>query len=298
MVTRATSTRHRRNQFATILFGALSISIGLAFVGYVAGRGRAVTPPPVEQRAYVPQFQAVDVPVPDRPIPAGTLVREIPVRYEKFPEHQLPAGVVRELGAVRDAVTLVALPGGLPILQVNIGSADEGENSLSRRIPPGMRAMSIKIDASMAVDGLNKSGVVVDVLLLEKNRTTVVAEQVKVISLDRQSLAGASTTQSMGSQAVTLVVTQEQCLAINTAMALGKISFAVRHGADSGRWKSTHFAATDLSANPNIRPASKIEGVVSFGTGSERKSFALIDGAWIASEHEPKGFFVRHTDVR
>ena len=297
MVTRATYSHHRRTQFATMAFGALSVSIGVAFVAYVAGRGRVVTPPPVEQRAYVPQFQAVDVPVPDRPIPAGTLVREIPVRFEKFPEHQLPHGVVRELGAVRDAVTLVALPGGLPILQVSIGSAEEGENSLSGRIPPGMRAMSIKVDASMAVDGFTKSGVVVDVLLIEKSRTTVVAEQVKVISLDRSPQSGAVAGQSLGGQSVTLVVTQEQCLAINTAMALGKISFAVRHGGDSGRWKSTHFAATDFSGNPNSRPASRIEGVVSYGKGAERKSFALVDGAWIASEHEPKGFVVVHKEA-
>lgn len=271
------------------------MSLGVGGFAFVIGKGQVPEVKVEQSRAYVPEFNVVEVPVPDRPVGAGSIMRDVPIRFEKFPEHQLPRGVVRDVGRVRDTVTLVALPGGLPILDVNLGSPDEASNPLVGRIPPGMRAMTVRVDATSAVEGWARSGSVVDVLLVEKNKTTVVAEQVKIISTERSLSAAVSLDPSAAiPSTVTLLVTQEQCLAINTAVAVGKIAFALRSGADAEQWRDSDFDANDLSGASGKKAAAKVEGVVSFGTGATKRNYALVNGKWIPSDSMPTGFFVHH----
>ena len=298
MVGRASSSLSRRPELAGRLLGLFAVFVGVGGAAYSMGRGHGSFTEPKEVRAYVPEFNVVEIPVPEAPVPAGALLREVPVRYEKFPEHQLPTGVVREIGTVRDAVTLVALPGGLPILHVNIGSSDEASHPLVGRIPPGMRAMTVRVDATAAVEGWARSGTFVDVLLVEKSRTTVVAEQVKIISAERSLSAGVQSATAPIPSTVTLLVTQEQCLAINTAVALGKIAFALRSGGDADSWRATQFAAKDLSQGATRRDDPKIEGAVSVGVGTQKRNYALVNGRWIPSESTPTGFFVSRKTPR
>jgi len=245
-------------------------------------------------RVFVPEFNVIEVPVPEKPVPAGTLVREIVFRPEKYPEHQLPRGVIREPSKDLDAMTLVALPAGLPILEENIGSADEATNPILGHIPPGMRAMTLRVDATTAVEGWVRSGSFVDVLLVEKSKTSVVAEKVKVISAERSlspiEASGSSTIPST----VTLLVTQEQCLALNTAIPLGRISFALRSNRDGEGWRDTYFSSDDLAPPGDEQGAQKVEGVVSVGEGASRKQFALVGGAWLPAESVPEGFLLHN----
>lgn len=293
MVARTPTSTSRRAVNASRYLGLIVMSIGIGGAAYIGGKGSAPEARVERSRAYVPEFNVVEVPVPNRPVGAGVTMRDVPIRLEKFPEHQLPQGVVRDVGRVRDAVTLVALPGGLPILDVNLGSSDEASNPLVGRIPPGMRAMTVRVDATSAVEGWARSGSVVDVLLVEKSKTTVVAENVKIISTERSLSAAVSLdTEAPIPSTVTLLVTQEQCLAINTAVAVGKIAFALRGGADGERWRDNHFDADDLSGSPGKTASAKVEGVISFGKGSDKRNYALVDGRWIPADTVPTGFFV------
>jgi pilus assembly protein CpaB len=233
----------------------------------------------------------VEVPVPERPVPVGAMLRDAPLRLEKYPEHQLPRGVVREMAAVRERVALVALPAGLPIVNENIGSLDEASNPILGHILPGMRAMTVRVDATTSVEGWVRGGSIVDVLLVEKGKTSVVAEKVKVISAERSLSPLDGGSGPTVPSTVTLLVTQEQCLAINTAVPLGKISFALRSSRDIDSWRDTKFSPDDLS--PSIGGA-KIEGMVSVGSGSDERRFALVNGAWLPAESVPDGFLLKN----
>jgi len=271
----------------------LLLGIGLAGGSYLMGRGSPVEARVERSRAYVPEFKVVEVPVPDRPVGAGISIRDVPVRFEKFPEHQLPEGVIRDIGRVRDSVTLVALPGGLPILDVNLGTGEEASNPLVGRIPQGMRAMTVRVDVTAVVEGWARSGSIVDVLLVEKHGTRVVAERVKIISTERSlSATGSLDPSAAVPSTVTLLVTQEQCLAINTAVAVGKIAFALRGGADGESWRDGDFEASDLSDPEGKKRKPKVEGVVSVGNGKRKRRYALVEGKWIPAESMPAGFFV------
>ncbi len=292
MANRVTRSDIRRYSSVGPLVGLLVMSLGLCGLAYSVGSrahndaGQAVS------RAFIPEFSVVEVPVPERPVPAGTLLREVRVRRERYPEHQLPSGALRDLEALRDGVVLAALPAGLPILRENIGSQDEATNPILGHIPPGMRAMTVRVDATAAVEGWVRGGSVVDVLLVEKARTSVVAEKVKVISAERSL----SPVDAAGSPAipstVTLLVTQEQCLAINTAVPLGKIAFALRSQRDSEGWRDTHFSSDDLASAQDSQPKMNVEGVVSVGEGTQARRFALVNGAWLPAQDIPKGFLL------
>ena len=294
MVSRVSTPSARRHTPVGRVLGVLLLGIGVAGAAFVAGRSSPTEARVERSRAYVPEFNVVEVPVPDRPVGAGIPIRDVPIRLEKFPEHQLPGGAVRDIGRVRDLVTLAALPGGLPILEVNLGSGDEAANPLVGRIPAGMRAMTVRVDVTSAVEGWARSGSIVDVLLVEKNGTRVIAERVKIISTER-SLSGAVSLDATAAipNTVTLLVTQEQCLAINTAVAVGKIAFALRSGSDGDTWRDGEFDAADLSDPKGNKRKPKVEGVISVGRGDERRRYALIEGKWIPADSMPAGFFVR-----
>ncbi len=291
MVTHISTSQARHMASAARVFGVVAIVAGVAGSAYMAGSQLGKLKPQEERsRVFVPEFNVVEIPVPAKPVPAGMSIRDIPLRYEKFPDHQLPSGVVRDLGRVRDMVAMVSLPGGLPIIDSNLGSADESSNPMVGRIPPGMRAMTVRVDATTAVEGWARSGSIVDVLLVQNDRTTVVAEQVKVLSTERSLSPVEEQGQSGIPSTVTLLVTQEQCLAINTAVPLGKIALVLRSNRDGESWRATSFSAQDLSVKEGSAGASKVQGMAWFGRGSERKRYALVDGTWIPSQVLPAGF--------
>lgn len=292
MVVRSSSVRPRRIPLGAGSLGLVSLCVAMSLGAYQLGRTYVSAPVVERQRAFVPEFNVVQVPVPRGPVPAGTNVKDIPIRMEPFPEHQLPEAAVRDLGTWRDAVTLVALPGGLPIVGSNLGAPDEISNPIVGRIPPGMRAMTVRVDATAAVEGWVRSGSIVDVLLVQPSRTTVIAEQVKVISAERSLSPGDDSAQAPIPSTVTLLVTQDQCLAINTAVALGKIAFALRSARDPDTWRTTQFSADSLSYDRKPSSGARVSGVVSVGSGSEKKSFALVDGAWVSTESIPAGFLL------
>lgn len=294
MVTRISTSRIGRYSSAGNLIGVMAVICGVGSAAYLAGRG--LTHPPAREpyKAFVPEYNSVEVPVPLHPVPAGTLVKDIKTRIERYPDHQLPKGALRDLSFMSESVTLVALPGGLPIMEANLGNQDEAKNPILGRIPPGMRAMTVKVDATSAVEGWARSGSVVDVLLVEKTRTTVIAERVRVISAER-SLAPVELSRGPGSgvpSTATLLVTQEQCLAINTAVPLGRIAFALRSSKDEDSWRATHFSSDDLSPIKKQTAKARIDGVVAFGHGDKRRQYALVDGEWIATDTLPEGFLL------
>ena len=137
------------------------------------------------------------------------------------------------------------------------------------------------------------SGSVVDILLVEKARTSVIAEKVRILSAERSVAPVEGQSSPTVPSTVTMLVTQEQCLAINTAIPMGKIAFALRSTRDEESWSDTEFNSNELMTKQVFteqKPGS-INGVVSF-TGEENKSFALTDGKWVKTEVMPEGFFV------
>ena len=88
MVARSPTPTSRRAVNASRYLGLIVMSIGIGGAAYMSGKGSAPEVRSEQSRVYVPEFNVVEVPVPDRPVGAGVTMRDVPIRLEKFPEHQ------------------------------------------------------------------------------------------------------------------------------------------------------------------------------------------------------------------
>jgi len=251
-------------------------------------------PPPIsrEERVVVATFDTVQVPVPSDPVAAGTRLKDVRWKMVDYPRHQLPAGALQETSSVMDSIAAVPLPAELPVFRQNIAAGPSSINRVVERIPAGMRAMTIKVDATTAVEGWAGSGSLVDVLLIAKERTTVVAEKVRILSAERSTDPIEGARPPSVPSTITLLVSQDQCLAINTAIPLGRIAFALRSSNDEEQWVDTVFTSDELKNNPAIEDKNgAIKGYVTVND-KVSKAFALTDGKWIPAETRPVGFLV------
>ena len=268
--------------------------IGAAIIGAALILRREGSAPiaSASNEIVVGEYDTVSVPVPISYVPTGTKVKDIRFRTMSFPKHQIPVGALASVTEFLEAATIAPLPANLPLFKENLSVLAGAKNPVIERIPQGMRAMTIKVDATSSVEGWAGSGSIVDVLLVEKDRTTVIAEKVKVLSAERSVSPVEGASAPSVPNTVTVLVSQEQCLAINTAIPRGKIAFALRSLGDEERWMDTVYTAGRLNGGTTAAvEKSSISGFVSVQEQGRTSSFALTNGKWIQAETIPEGFF-------
>jgi pilus assembly protein CpaB len=283
------SKRHLRG---SALFGPLIIAAAL-FGAALLFDARTPEPEVIRSAPIVSAYDMVEIPVPIEVVPAGTKVRDMRVRSLQFPRHQLPQGAVTDLSALIDSQTLVPIPADLPLMSDNFTREGGVSNAVVDRIPPGMRAITVKVDVTSSVEGWAGSGSIVDVLLVGRERTSVIAEQVKILSAERTVVPVGGSVAPTVPSTVTLLVSQEQCLAISTALPLGRLAFALRSTRDDARWRTTDFSPNELRGQTETvgTQGSSVRGYISFSEAPGRKrSFALSSGRWIETAIVPDGF--------
>jgi pilus assembly protein CpaB len=239
------------------------------------------------------EAKIVTVLVPRRDLGAGARLRAEDFEAVRFDDRAVPLDAVTSTELVRGASPLRMLPAGLPVSSALLAYENlSGPNAVVERIPPGMRAITVKVDATAAVEGWAGSGSIVDVLLIEKNRTSVVAEKVRVLSAERSVSPLESGATPNVPSTVTLLVTQEQALAINTAIPLGRISFALRNAGDDAPWKSTTYSADRILVPDasDARRGNAVTGYASVKQGGAVRRFALANGKWLPTSSPPDGF--------
>lgn len=274
-------TYRRRQGALNVVFATSGI---ILFVVWISARNTPLQKAQPE-REIVAEFNTIDIPVPQSPVPVGVAVSEVTFKIIAYPEHQVPQGALRSTKGYEQAVTLVSLPAGLPLFPENLSFAKGSSNPVLDKIPPGMRAMTVRVDATSAVEGWAGSGSVVDVLLIEKDRSSVVAEKVTILSTERSVSPVDGLNAPSVPTTATLLVTQDQCLAINTAQPLGKIAFALRGRSDEQVWNEKSFTSEKLSERQFIvNGREKIAGIASVKEGKNVKSFALTGDRWLPSE--------------
>ncbi len=288
MAVRTCSSIKRRKRKDKNIISVAMLSLSIVLAALILKPGSAVPKAVEAERQIVGEFDTVNLPVPSAYVPTGTRLKDIKFREVAFPRHQVPKNAIDDISPHLEAVTIAPLPANLPIFAANFTLAGTRSNPVIERIPTGMRAMTVRVDATSAVEGWATSGSIVDVLLVQNAQTKVIAEKVKIISAERSLEPKEGTSEEAIPRTVTLLVTQEQCLAINTAIPLGKIAFALRGQSDDGIWNDTTYTSNQL--NGTVASSSGVTGVSGFASvkddqGREKK-FALSDGRWIRSQIE------------
>ena len=189
--------------------------------------------------------------VPDREVAAGTKLAEVAFKEVYWPRNQVPTNAVLDLAEIKNQFAKVNLPAGLPVQRQSL-TAVAGRAGLP--VTAGNRAVTIEVDRAQSIEGYTTPGSVVDVVLTyheEGNLTSkVIVEGARVLSLGGESnqvekrRPGVPVTQTT----ITLDVSTQDALKIQTARQMGRLSLMLRNDIDRKAVDTTVITAEDFNA--------------------------------------------------
>ena len=144
------------NRNRLLLIGFIALALG-AFVSLVVYRT-------LQSRAGSKTTQGEDVVVAADDLQVGTKIDDKDIRVVHFPSADLPDGRYRQKTKVVGRGVVLPIAKGEFILQSKLAGENAGYG-LPSLIPPGMRAVSVRVNDTTSVSGFVLPGTRVDVLL-------------------------------------------------------------------------------------------------------------------------------------
>jgi pilus assembly protein CpaB len=247
-----------------IMFFAL-MAIGLVGFGTVAWISTRPPPPPPHVAAPPPPAK-VAVLGAVRPLRAGSLLKPEDLAAKDIlvadRSADMSADTPDARRALSGAMVRRSLSAGEPIRPSDVmRPGDHG--FLAAVLQPGMRAVTVAVDATTGAAGLIWPGDRVDLILTQTIQAAsmplghrvaaeTVLSNVRVIAIDQQLVQGADANQTDNpARTVTLEVTQEQAVSVSVATRLGRLSLSVR-SADAG---ANVAASRDTTWAVDVSPA-------------------------------------------
>jgi len=223
----------------------ISIALGAGLMAFVVARN-FTRPTQVQQIVQQDKVDAVQVLVARTEISLGQVANESSFRWQDWPKDAVSTSFVTKTqkpNAPRDFSGSIArspiLPGE-PITPVKLIKAGSG-GVLSAILPPGMRAVSVRIEEKTAVGRLILPNDHVDVLLTTRSRarnggtedvsTEVMFRNIRVLSIGQQIEVKEARKSAEGNVA-TLELSPGQAEMITQAGSRGEISLVLRSIAD------------------------------------------------------------------
>lgn len=244
--------RLRRPTSRTYALSGAIFLIALS-VSLLTLRPNRVESNPVPTTKVATDHDTILLPVPQRMIAQGEKLGSVSFDTVKWPKSNLSANYLRDLNRYPNAVALTSLPDHMPIPLDSVALIPVDSNAVVERIPRGLRAITVRVDAESAVEGWARSGSFVDVIVIQQSQNRDVGLEAKVIAENVRILSAGRSTEPLVGQAsaprapatVTLLVSQEDALKIKLASGIGKLTFALRGGSDSD---PTHSVSVNQKA--------------------------------------------------
>jgi pilus assembly protein CpaB len=283
-----------------VLFAMMALGLGgFGIIAWVSTRPPAVAlevpkapevAPVVVAEAPAPVVKLA-VLVAGRAVRAGTLLKPEEITAREFVEAEVPEGASPDTMANRQTLVgaMVRRPvaAGEPLLAVDLmRPGDHG--FLAAVLAPGMRAVTIGVDAISGTAGLIWPGDRVDVIMTQtiddptlplgrRVAAETVQRNARVIAIDQQLVQGAMPGSSEGNTArtVTIEVTGDQAQRVQVATRIGRLSLSVRSSEGSESVSDDHAAvfASDVSSALARQPSRLRNDVmrVHSGTGDSKE---------------------------
>ncbi|MDT7604405.1 MAG: pilus assembly protein CpaB [Acidobacteriota bacterium] len=159
----------------------------------------------------------------------------------QFPRGATPDGVFESPDKLVGRVAVVSIAAREPITDFKL--APEGSaGGLSSMIPEGYRAMTVKVDDVVGVNGFIMPGALVDVVVVinpaentqQDPISKIVLQNIKVLANGQNIDRPKSEREPESVKAVTLQVTPEQAEKLALASTEGKLQLVMRNGVDQG----------------------------------------------------------------
>jgi len=277
-----------------------------------------------ELQAKAPTVEAkpaptVEVLLAERDMAAGTIASAKDFRWQPWPEGQtnanfiIKSGQADQLKQYEGAAVKRAIIAGEPILAGKLTRKAEG-GFLPAVLAPGMRAVSLAVDAVSGASGFILPGALVDVILTEtysgagateggSNLKRVIGETileaVRVIATDQTSDDLDETPKL--SRTVTLEVTPKQAERLNVAKSMGTLSLALRSigNAPGGETDRSPTLDADVSTYLKSNLLVTARALVAAQDLPAGTLLTDLDMAWIAPPPgNPDKNLVRDTEVK
>ena len=217
------------NRTRLMIIGLLALGLG-AFVSFSVYRA-------LQNKSASTADTGVDVLVAANDLAIGSKVEDKDVKVVKFPPGNLPPGALSRKSQVVGRGVVMQIGRGEFILPNKLAAENAGAG-LPGLIPPGMRAVSVRVNEVVAVAGFVTPGTRVDVLLTgnpgnsSEQQTTTVLENVAVIAAG-QKLERNSAGEPQSTPVITLLVSPDDAQKLTLASNEGRIQLALRNPLDT-----------------------------------------------------------------
>jgi pilus assembly protein CpaB len=248
------------NRSRLLMIGGLALAVGLLVAFSVYNKLRTSSGSNSSERAVRVVVAADDVLV-------GVKLDAHDVRVITLPESAAPPGAFSDPAKVLGRGAVLPIGKGDFILSSKLAALNAG-GGLPSLIPPGMRAVSVRVNDVVSVAGFVQPGTRVDVLATgnqgggNDRQTTTVLENVAVIavgkSLDRNASADAQT----AAPVITLLVSPDDAQKLALVSQEGRIQLSLRNpldtkkgGIGATRTSSLYLGETPVATGP--KPKAK-----------------------------------------
>ncbi len=217
------------NRTRLLMIGVLALTLGLFASVYVYKN--------LQSKAGAGVEAGVDVIVAADDLQVGARVEDHDIRIIKIPGADLPPGAPRRRADVVGHGVIVPISKGEFILPNRLAGENAG-SGLPSLIPPGMRAVSVRVNEVVSVAGFVTPGTRVDVLLTGspgaggEQQTTTVLQNVAVLA-SGHTLERTATGEAQNTAVITLLVSPDDAQRLTLASSEGHIQLALRNPLDT-----------------------------------------------------------------
>ena len=244
-----------RTTRTVVVMAVATLMAGIASLGVYA----AVKSIPVREVEVAHTFVAVAA----RNLPTGSRITEADVKLVAWPARNPIAGAFSEVKPILDRGLVAAVGENEPFTETKLAPLGSGAG-LPPSIPPGMRAMSVKVDEVIGVAGFVVPGTRVDLVVTlrgsgqtEESMSRTVASNVLVLTAGTKfDQEQAKDGKAQPSTVVTLAVSPSDAERVALASSEGKISLALRNPLDVAPTETAgvHVGALRLGMGSAPRP--------------------------------------------
>jgi pilus assembly protein CpaB len=216
------------NRSRLLMIGALALALGglvsVAVYKNLLGRGPAAEP-------------GLEVVVAANDIQVGARIEEHDIHLVRYPASALPSGTPTKRSQVLGRGVILPISKGEFILPSKLAPENAGAG-LPALIPPGMRAVSVRVNEVVSVANFVGPGTRVDVLLTgspngaSESQTTTVLQNVAVIAAGH-NLERNAAGEAQNVPVITFLTSPEDAERLTLASAEGKIQLVLRNPLDT-----------------------------------------------------------------
>lgn len=240
-----------------VVCGALAVWLTSQWLQAQAAEGQAV-------KDTIPMTRIV---IAAQDLEIGTLLGADNLTLADWPQTNVPKGAFDNIEAVAGRIAVTRLPAGGPLQAAELAEPGSGAG-LVALIPPGRRAMSIKVDEVSGVAGFILPNTYVDVISVNNrsNRETreakTILKKIKVLAIAQETTTEKGKAKIVKSVTLELLPKEAETLALHSI--LGSIHLILRNPLEQEEEAAPEVAPV-VAKRPKIakvKPPPKVEETV------------------------------------